>query len=188
MRAKWAGKPGSVVDNHLSRDSVTAGLEHATRAQCGPHHRAPIRACSERGLPSHPVTKVLVVSYTTVSAFLSPAGGGQRESSFLRRFPSGHPARPLAGFLPCGARTFLITFPPYRAGVSAIVWPTSRIALYHSPERLNSHSKRIVLDRSLPCPNPSVVRMPFLRTHCHTYTIVGIGIGLRDKERPCSTR
>lgn len=32
---------------------------------------------------------------------------GQLESSFLRRFPSGYPARPLAGILPCGARTFL---------------------------------------------------------------------------------
>ena len=34
---------------------------------------------------------------------------GQLESSFLRRFPSGYPARPLAGILPCGARTFLMT-------------------------------------------------------------------------------
>ena len=34
--------------------------------------------------------------------------GGQRESSFLRRFPSGHPAWPLASFLPYGARTFLM--------------------------------------------------------------------------------
>ena len=31
----------------------------------------------------------------------------QRESSFLRHFPSGRPAQPLAGILPCGARTFL---------------------------------------------------------------------------------
>ena len=31
-----------------------------------------------------------------------------RESSFLWHFPSGRPARPLAGILPCGARTFLI--------------------------------------------------------------------------------
>ncbi len=37
----------------------------------------------------------------------------QRESSFLRRFPSGHPAWPLASFLPCGARTFLMTHVPY---------------------------------------------------------------------------
>ena len=34
---------------------------------------------------------------------------GQLESSFLRRFPSGYPARPLVGILPCGARTFLMT-------------------------------------------------------------------------------
>lgn len=30
------------------------------------------------------------------------------ESSFLRRFPSGYPAWPLASILPCGARTFLM--------------------------------------------------------------------------------
>ena len=32
----------------------------------------------------------------------------QWESSFLRRFPSGYPAWPLASILPCGARTFLM--------------------------------------------------------------------------------
>ena len=38
-----------------------------------------------------------------------------RESSFLWHFPSGRPARPLAGILPCGARTFLIARPKRRA-------------------------------------------------------------------------
>ena len=51
----------------------------------------------------------------------------QRESSFLRRFPSGHPARPLACLLPCGARTFLMTL-----ARPAIVWPTSHTRLYQT--------------------------------------------------------
>ena len=33
--------------------------------------------------------------------------GTPGEFSFLWHFPSGHPAQPLAGILPCGARTFL---------------------------------------------------------------------------------
>ena len=46
---------------------------HATRARAGPTHGAPICACSGRGLPSRRVATTLVVFYTTVSAFLSPA-------------------------------------------------------------------------------------------------------------------
>ena len=79
---------------------------HATRVRAGPTHRTPICACSGWGLPSRPVARTLVVSYTTVSAF--PFTLARRwESSFLRRFPSDHSARPLAGILPYGARTFL---------------------------------------------------------------------------------
>ena len=107
--ARWACKPGSVVGGHLSRTTVSGRLERATRARCGPHHGAPICVCSGWGLPSRRVATTLVVSYTTVSAFPSTGRARQRESSFLRRFPSGYPARPLAGFLPCGARTFLMT-------------------------------------------------------------------------------
>ncbi len=121
VRSRWTDKPGSVVDGHLSRTNVAVGLKRATRARCGPHHSAPICVCSKRGLPSHPVARMLVVSYTTVSAFLSPARSGQRESSFLRRFPSDYSARPLACFLPCGARTFLMA----SANASALRSPGS---------------------------------------------------------------
>ena len=106
--AKRACKPGSVVDDHLSRGRVATDLlSRATRARIGPIHGAPICSCSGWGLPSHPVAEVLVVSYTTVSAFPLTLAG-QWESSFLRHFPSNRSARPLAGILPCGARTFLI--------------------------------------------------------------------------------
>ena len=125
---------------------------HATRARAGPTHGAPIRACSGRGLPSRRVAAALVVSYTTVSAFLSPVQDGQRESSFLRRFPSGCPAWPLTSFLPFGARTFLT--PATRAG-RAIVWPASRRGIVpcgrRSCERTGLH----------PCSNsPGLARRP----------------------------
>ena len=71
----------------------------------GPTHSIPICPCSGWGLPSRRITATLVRSYRTVSAFLAHKA---RESSFLWHYPSGRPARPLAGILPCGARTFLI--------------------------------------------------------------------------------
>ncbi len=129
-RARWADKPGSVVDDHLSTAGVATRLYRATRARCGPHHGAPICVFSGWGLPSRRVATTLVVSYTTVSAF--PFARAERprrqlESSFLRRFPSGFPARPLAGIMPCGARTFLMT--RTQGARPAVVWPTSRAVL-----------------------------------------------------------
>ncbi len=111
---------------------------HATRTRTGPAHGAPICACSGWGLPSRHVATTLVVSYTTVSAFLSPARGGQRESSFLRHFPSGRPAWPLASILPCGARTFLTC----EHAARAIAWPALRRVLYHEAERVGSWRRR----------------------------------------------
>ena len=107
--AKRAYKPGSVVGDNLSRAYIAICLKHATRVQIGPILGTPICACSKWGLPSHSIAGVLVVSYTTVSAFLLPRMR-QRESSFLRRFPSGFPAWLLASILPCGARTFLMSY------------------------------------------------------------------------------
>ena len=99
-----ACKPGSVVDDHLSRLAVTDKLKQATRMRVGPTHSIPIRPCFGWGLPSRAVTDALVRSYRTVSAFLLFGAG---EFSFLWHFPSGHPVQPLAGILPCEARTFL---------------------------------------------------------------------------------
>ncbi len=50
---------------------------------------------------------LLVVSYTTVSP--SPVGSttSDRQYASLLHFPSGRPARPLAGTVLCGVRTFL---------------------------------------------------------------------------------
>ena len=50
------------------------------------------------------VTTGAVSSYLAVSPLPLPEGRG---GMFLWHFPSGHPAPPLAGILPGGARTFL---------------------------------------------------------------------------------
>lgn len=70
-------------------------------------YRMPIRPCFGWGLPSHAVTNMLVRSYRTFSAFLLTRMR-QWEFKFLQHFPSGFPARPLAGILPQEARTFLM--------------------------------------------------------------------------------
>lgn len=86
IKAKRAYKPGSVENDYLSRMHITMHLKRATRVQIGPIHSTPICVCSEWGLPSRCVATPLVVSYTTVSAFLlhkqTPVWW---ESSFLRR-------------------------------------------------------------------------------------------------------
>lgn len=55
----------------------------------------------------HIVTKCTVRSYRTFSPLPVPPEGGHRRSCFLLHFPSRYRARPLAGILLCGARTFL---------------------------------------------------------------------------------
>ena len=66
------------------------------------HAFAPEGACQAAVLPRR------WWSLTPPFQLFSHPHSGQRESSFLRRFPSGYPARPLTCFLPCGARTFLM--------------------------------------------------------------------------------
>ncbi len=106
---KRAYKPGSVEDDHLS-----------WRTRC----RAALRTLPGRG-PGRPITPLFALAPDGVyQAAASPrrwwsltppfqlfplhAESARRwESSFLRHFPSGRPAWPLASILPCGARTFL---------------------------------------------------------------------------------
>ena len=137
---------------------------HATRARCGPHHSAPIRVCSGWGLPSRRVAATLVVSYTTVSAFpftgIGPESPKPRrwESSFLRHFPSGRPAWPLASILPSGARTFLTYAPAVKANASrATVWPTSQGVIV-ARSRYGRRNKPSVTTSRSPVYRPPVVR------------------------------
>lgn len=105
---KWADKPGSVVERPF-----------ILYLRC---HR-PLLGQPERG-PGRPIALLFALSpdgacqaaplptrwcaLTAPFQLFSPGPEGRRrESSFLWRYPSGRPARPLAGILPCGARTFL---------------------------------------------------------------------------------
>ena len=71
--AEPADKPGSVVDSHSSRRSVTATLEQPTRTRRGPRHEVPIWPCSRWGLPCRPVTRLAVRSYRTISPLPRPS-------------------------------------------------------------------------------------------------------------------
>ena len=91
---------------YLGRQSPGASSTQPERTGEQPYG-VPICACSGWGLPSHAVTRMLVRSYRTVSAF--PHGITSRGSFlFCGTNPSGCPAQPLAGILPAGARTFLV--------------------------------------------------------------------------------
>ena len=56
-RVKLADKPGSVVDSHSSRRTVTCTLKQPTRRLSEPLHRLPIWFCSGWRLPRFTVTK-----------------------------------------------------------------------------------------------------------------------------------
>jgi len=124
--------PGS----HSSGPAVACRLKRPTREQREPRYRPPIWSCSEWGLPCRfccqkrggllpysLATDTLLAERTPFhhrlirrpsrykSETLRPYGHkvGRRPSAVcsLWHFPSPHGVRPLAGILPCGARTFL---------------------------------------------------------------------------------
>ena len=109
--AEPAGKPGSVVDNHSSRPSVTAGLKQHTRVRVEPTHSTPIWPCSEWGLPCPATLSPQAVgSYPTVSPLprMASVAGIHRSAVYsLLHWPSAYAAQALPGTLLCGARTFL---------------------------------------------------------------------------------
>ncbi|CBA17300.1 hypothetical protein XALC_2823 [Xanthomonas albilineans GPE PC73] len=70
--AEPADKPGSVVDSHSSRRTVTGTLEQPTRTRRGPRHEVPIWSCSRWGLPCRSVTGLAVRSYRTISPLPAP--------------------------------------------------------------------------------------------------------------------
>lgn len=123
-KAKRADKPGSVVDDHLSRLHVTvqffARYPSAGRADPWRSYSRLLRkglakppCCHDAGGLLHHRFSFSLTRHKTSSGSLLFCGAN----------PSGCPAWPLASFLPYGARTFLT--PATRAG-RAIVWPASR--------------------------------------------------------------
>ena len=111
-----AGKPSSVprFSRQSRRDvgrqsSVSVAGYPATLATLpedrpSQPYRPPIRSCSGWGLPSQPVSRLLVGSYPHHFTF---AAACATAVYFLWHSPSGHPDRALPGTLLCGARTFL---------------------------------------------------------------------------------
>ena len=123
-KAKRADKPGSVVDDHLSRLHVTvqffARYPSAGRADPWRSYSRLLRkglakppCCHDAGGLLHHRFSFSLTRHKTSSGSLLFCGAN----------PSGCPAWPLASFLPYGARTFLT--PATRVG-RAIVWPASR--------------------------------------------------------------
>jgi len=123
-KVKLACKPHSVPTyvggGHLSGRIIADTLARSTRVLVG--------ASSPAGPPDHndladqplclillPVgfadpaasLQLLVVSYTTVSPSPAKSQSPGRQSASLLHFPSGYPARPLAGTVLSGVRTFL---------------------------------------------------------------------------------
>lgn len=96
-----AGKPDSVVDDHLSRTPVAQCLKRPTREVRGQHLPSPIWPCSEWGLPGRPVTRSPVSSYLAFSPLPRLREAVCLCGTFLRVTPPGrYPA-------PCPAESGL---------------------------------------------------------------------------------
>src|SRR5205823_3976497 len=111
------------LGSHSSRPPVARWLQQPTREQREPRCRSPIWPCSGWGLACRhccqwrggllpaadprPAATHLTVA-RTISPLPVPASGPSAVC-FLFHFPSPRGARPLAGILLCGARTFLCT-------------------------------------------------------------------------------
>lgn len=152
-KAKRADKPGSVVDDHLSRLHVTvqffARYPSAGRADPWRSYSRLLRKGLAKPPCCHDAGGLL---HHRFSFSLTRHKTGSGSLLFCGANPSGCPAWPLASFLPCGARTFLT--PATRAG-RAIVWPASRGGIVpcgrRSCERTGLH----------PCSNsPGLARRP----------------------------
>ena len=104
----WAvHKPGSVLDNHLSRLAIADKLQRPTLpGGNGQLPLAPIWSCSGWGLHGQHVSILPVSSYLTISTLPQPNCFG---GMFLLHFPYSYLRQTLSGILPCGARTFLIS-------------------------------------------------------------------------------
>ena len=105
-----ACKPGSVEDDHSSGIAVTGDFKRPTRKHGGTPAALsgdfPIWPCSRWGLPCRPCYHVRGALLPHRFTLASPVAGASAVC-FLLHFPSPRDARPLAGTLPCGARTFL---------------------------------------------------------------------------------
>ena len=123
-RVLFRGKPRG--GEHSSRTHVAVRLQRAIPGGLG-GPVASLFALAPGGVcRAAPVTRRAVRSYRTVSPL--PRAPGRRRSAVcsLWHFPAGRPDRPLAGTLPCGARTFLGGPRPCRTDAFARAAPARR--------------------------------------------------------------
>ena len=176
--ARWRSEPISRVlslDDHLSSAYVAAGLtlEQPERGPGRPmaflFALSPDGVCQAAPLPTR--WCALTAPFQLFSLGASP----QRESSFLWHCPSGRPARPLAGILPCGARTFLTEMP----------WHLQRGRLAHSAKRAvytNGRDKDPpvgILSCDSTCGSTCAAAGRRMLIHMHAWDVVLLGV-LRD--------
>ena len=105
IRAERACKPGSVEDDHSSRRTVTNALKQPTRIRRGPRHGCLFGLASDGVCRTGPLPD----SRCALTAPFHPCHAPEGRSAVysLLHFPSARAAQPLAGILPCEARTFL---------------------------------------------------------------------------------
>ena len=112
---KLADKPGSVVNDHSSRRTITRTLKRPTRIQHGPCLRIPIWSCFWWGLPCR---ELLPDTRCALTAPFHPyhlSWSSRRKIAkmavySLLHLPSAFTAQALPGTLPYEARTFLPCF------------------------------------------------------------------------------
>jgi hypothetical protein len=89
------------------RASSTRRLGRAARHLASRRGRLPICSCTGWGLPCRPRHRGRGALLPHRFTLATRASRRRSAVCSLWHFPAGHPDRPLAGTLPCGARTFL---------------------------------------------------------------------------------
>ncbi len=141
-RAKQTCKPGSVSrlhrdGDHLSSPAVAGRVERPTRGQAGRPLCPPIWPCSGWGLPSQPVSRLLVGSYLTISPLPWKTRAVCFCGTFHRvtpsgRYPASCPEEPgLSSLIRIGAAA-RSTWPIYTLGRCQpyVKWKSAWLALY----------------------------------------------------------
>lgn len=136
-----AGKPSSVVSDHLSRLSVTAELMRFSEQDGQPCMS--LFSCTGCGLQHGQVAKPWVSSYLAFPPLPEKSGGISLLHSHWSRLH-----QPLTGTLPCGARTFLMPKARDHLAISHIsqkMWKTllllfSHGCLLHEGRRADAHN------------------------------------------------
>ena len=131
-------KPSSVEDDHLSRPGVAAQAQAISGTQRATD--SPYPSCTGWGLHHGRVARPWVSSYLAFPSLPDQSGGIS-----LLHSPWSRLHRPLAGTLPCSARTFLI---PFRARDRLVTSHAKEI--YLSAGNLSSMNQKMPVYKPFP--------------------------------------